>query len=43
MKTMKLKFRSLALVPLVFIAVFAVSCEKEEDMLTEQQSAIQQV
>ncbi len=38
MKTMKLKFRSLALVALVFTAVFAVSCEKEDDMFAEQQS-----
>lgn len=35
---MKLKFKSLALVALVFAAVFAVSCEKEDDMFAEQQS-----
>lgn len=38
MKTMKLKFRNLALVALVFTAVFAVSCEKEDDMFAEQHS-----
>lgn len=38
MKTMKLKFRNLALIAMLFTAVFAVSCEKEDDMFTEQQS-----
>ena len=40
MKTLKLNFKNIALIAMIARAVFAVSCDKDDDFITQEEASL---